>query len=79
MIKKVFYSQLFQRNIAKTEKDYSAIVKAELLYRIQQLQSENCSCFQCQSDLEKYQDYYNKIIGKNEKKRSSKLGRTHHF
>ena len=79
MIKKSFYSQLFQRYIEKTNKDYSAIVKAELLFRIDKLQSENCSCFQCQSDLKKYQDYYKKISGNYEKKRSSKLGRTHHF
>ena len=61
MIKKVFYSELFGRNIEKTERDYISFVKAELLFRIDRLKKENCSCFQCQDNLDKYLDYYNKI------------------
>ena len=65
MIKKGFYSVLFKRFINKDEKDYAAIVKAELLFRIRELEQKNCTCFQCQTDLEKFENYYKKMIDSN--------------
>lgn len=67
MIKKGFYSQLFKRFINKNESDYTAIVKAELLFRIRELEKQNCTCFQCQSDLEKFENYYEKLTNSNKK------------
>lgn len=74
MIKKRFYSQLFERYIDKNENDYNAIVKAELLYRIRELEKKNCTCFQCQTDLEKYQNYYEKLINFNKKLQLNERG-----
>ena len=67
MIKKDFHSKLFKRTIKKDEKDFASIVKSELLFRINDLKIKNCSCFQCQLDLEKYEKYYKKLNESNEK------------
>ena len=45
MIKKGFYSQLFKRFINKTKSDYTAIVKAELLFRIRELKKRTVLAF----------------------------------
>ncbi len=74
MAKKGFYSQLFKRFINKNESDYTAIVKAELLFRIRELEKKNCSCFQCQSDLEKFENYLEKMNDSNEKLQSNHGG-----
>jgi hypothetical protein len=61
MKKKKFDSQLFRREILPTEKDYFPIVYAELLYRIDDLETQNCSCFKCMEELEKYKNTLIKI------------------
>lgn len=61
MRKKKFYSRLFGRNIEKSEKDYEAFVKAELLFRVKDLETKNCSCMACRDELEELKDYYQKL------------------
>jgi|GEM_PF-2114995 len=61
MRKKKFYSRLFARNIEKSEKDYVAFVKAELLFRIKELETKNCSCFACGEELQGLKKYYEKV------------------
>jgi len=60
MLKKEFYSKLFNRNINQNELDYIAIVKAELLYRMHYITSQNINL---SSHLEytKYSNYYKKL------------------
>jgi len=64
MLKKRFYSQLFQRYIEKTDKDFRSYVIAELLFRIDALETANCDCMKCTFDLKKYKDYYKKLKSK---------------
>ncbi len=61
MRKREFYSQLFQRKIYPNDKDFSPIVKAELLYRIDNLKNEACSCYECKHKLGEYTNYYNNL------------------
>ena len=61
MRKREFYSQLFKRKIFPNDKDFAPIVKAELLYRIDKLKDEDCSCFECKNKLKEYTNYYNNL------------------
>jgi hypothetical protein len=61
MRKKKFHSRLFARNIEKSEKDYEAIVKAELLFRIKDFETKNRSCMACRDELQELKDYYQKL------------------
>ena len=58
MFYKKFYSELFGRYIQPDEKDFISFVKAELLYRIDKLKEEDCSCMKCGDDLRKFKDYF---------------------
>jgi len=59
MKKKAFYSQLFRRDISVNDKDYWSVVYAETLYRIKELEVKNCSCMDCNQDLDKLNNYLN--------------------
>ena len=61
MKKKVFYSQLFRKTILKDDKEYWVKVYAEILFRIDELEKQNCNCFKCQSDLENYKSFFEKL------------------
>ena len=61
MKRKKFYSRLFQRNILPSEDEYEEKVKAELLFRINELKTKNCSCMNCQTELKTLSEYYKKI------------------
>ena len=61
---KRFHSRLFQRYIEPNEKYYWKFVQAELLYRIAELEESKCSCFTCQSELEKFKAYLDKLKNK---------------
>ncbi len=61
MRKKRFHSRLFARYIEISENDYEAIVKAELLFRIKDLETKNCSCMACRDELKVLKDYYQKL------------------
>ncbi len=67
MKKKSFHSNLFNKTINQDSIDYNPIVKAELLFRIKELERENCSCFECTDNLEKFRKYYDKINPPKEK------------
>lgn len=54
MKKKNFYSTFYRKEIITDDIDYWYKVYSELLYRIETIRSSNCTCFQCQTDLEKY-------------------------
>ena len=77
MIKKAFNSELFKRSIKPDEKDFISFVKAELLYRIDYLKYENCSCSICNNQLKEYSDYYDKL--KQNDLRYRKLDSNNHF
>lgn len=62
MRKKNFHSQLFNRTINKTDKDYKSFVIAELLYRIYDLDFRDCSCMDCVLLKTKYSDYLKKTL-----------------
>jgi len=62
MEKKAFRSQLFRRQIEVYEPDYWPIVHAETLYRIKDLEIKKCSCFKCMQDLDRLNDYLNKLM-----------------
>jgi len=64
MAHKRFYSRLFQRYIEPNEMYYWKFVYAELLFRIAELEEANCSCMQCQTELEKYEIYLEKLKNK---------------
>ena len=61
MVKKAFHSQLFRRKIEVSEPDYWAIVYAETLYRIKDLEIQNCSCMKCNQDLDKLNDFLTRL------------------
>lgn len=61
MKKKIFYSQLFRNTISENDPEYWKKVYAEFLFRIDELQSQNCNCFKCQTDLDTYKKYFEKI------------------
>lgn len=62
MEKKSFNSQLFRRQINAHEPDYWPIVHAETLYRIKDLEIKKCSCFKCMQDLDRLNEYLNKLM-----------------
>ena len=61
MFKRKFYSQLFGRYILPDEKDFISFVKAELLYRIDRIEEEDCSCMKCGEDLIKFKNYFQNL------------------
>jgi hypothetical protein len=61
MFYKEFHSQLFKRTINPNEKDFRAIVKAELLFRIENMKGDACTCTECTANLKKYKEYYQKM------------------
>lgn len=61
MKKKAFKSELFDRTINPDDNNYDSFVIAELLYRIDYLKFENCSCFVCNEKLKNFIDYYDKL------------------
>jgi len=61
MKKKVFRSQLFRKEIQENDPEYWIKVYAELLFRIDELEKENCNCFKCQSDLDNYKSFFEKL------------------
>lgn len=61
MKKKDFHSQLFKRQIHVLDPDYWPIVRAETLFRINDLEIRNCSCFKCKQDLENLKDFWEKL------------------
>jgi len=62
MEKKEFQSQLFRRKINVYEPDYCPIVHAETLYRIKDLEIKKCSCFKCIQDLDRLNEFLNKLM-----------------
>jgi len=62
MFRKKFKSYLFNRDINPDEKDFIPIVKAELLYRIFDLDEKKCSCMGCTQNREKYYNFLQKIF-----------------
>ena len=62
MFRRKFKSYLFRRDINPDEKDFIAIVKAELLYRIFDLDEKKCSCMGCTENREKYYNFLQKIL-----------------
>jgi hypothetical protein len=73
MIKRKFKSYLFHRDINPDEKDFIAIVKAELLYRIFDLDEKNCSCMGCIQNRERYYNYLQNILEAEEKALEEKV------
>ena len=61
MKKKNFRSQLFRNEIIESDPEYWIKVYAELLFRIDELEEKNCNCFKCQSDLDNYKVYFEKL------------------
>lgn len=61
MKKKNFRSQLFRNEIQESDPEYWIKVYAELLFRIDELEEQNCNCFKCQSDLDNYRLYFGKL------------------
>jgi len=59
---KQFKSYLFKRTIEPNEKDYAAIVKAELLFRIFELDEKKCECIGCTMNRKKFYNYLKKIL-----------------
>ena len=61
MKKKNFRSQLFRKNILENDPEYWIKVYAELLFRIEDMEKQNCNCFKCQTDLRNYYDFFKKL------------------
>jgi hypothetical protein len=61
MKKKVFYSQLYRKTIYIDDPEYWIKVYAEFLFRIDDLEKQNCKCFKCQTDLENYRGFFAKL------------------
>ena len=62
MFRRKFKSYLFGRDINPDEKDFIGFVKAELLYRIFDLDEKKCSCMGCTENREKYCNFLQKIL-----------------
>ena len=58
MKKKSFRSQLFRREIQENDPEYWIKVYAEFLFRIDELEKQNCNCFKCQNDLQNYKSFF---------------------
>jgi hypothetical protein len=61
MSKKDFYSKLFKKHISELDENYWAYVKAETLYRIDDMLEKECSCMACKKKLSELREYYLKI------------------
>ena len=61
MAHKRFYSRLFQRYIEANEMYYWKFVHAELIFRIAELEEAKCSCHTCQTELDNYKTYLDKL------------------
>lgn len=61
MKKKNFRLQLFRNEIHESDPEYWIKVYAELLFRIDELEEQNCNCFKCQSDLGNYKVDFEKL------------------
>jgi len=61
MNKKNFRSQLFRKEIKVNDPEYWIKVYAELLFRINELEVQNCNCFKCQTDLVNYKSFFKKF------------------
>jgi hypothetical protein len=61
MKKKNFRSQLFRKEINENDPEYWIKVYAELLFRIDELEEQKCNCFKCQTDLDKYLKFIQKL------------------
>ncbi len=61
MKKKNFRSKLFRKEIPETDPEYWIKVYAELLFRITELEQQDCNCFKCQTDLNSYRNYFDKL------------------
>ncbi len=57
MNKEKFYSELFRREIHKSEPEYKQKAIAEALFRVHQLEKAACSCMKCQQDLAKFKAF----------------------
>ena len=62
MNKDKFYSELFRREIHKSEPEYEIKILAESLYRHYRLEKDKCSCMKCQENLKKLQGYLSRNI-----------------
>jgi hypothetical protein len=61
MKKKSFRSQLFRKVIEPNDTEYWIKVYAELLFRIDELEMQKCNCFKCQTDLDRYLKFFQKL------------------
>ena len=61
MQKKLFYSRLFRKNILSEDSEYWYKVLAETLFRIDYLEEKNCSCMECNRQLNKLEEFLPKI------------------
>ena len=61
MKKKNFRSQLFRKEIPENDPEYWIKVYAELLFRIDELEEQKCNCFKCQTDLDSYRNFFQKL------------------
>ena len=61
MKKKNFRSQLFRKEIHQNDPEYWIKVYAELLFRINELEEQQCNCFKCQTDLSNYKSFFEKF------------------
>jgi hypothetical protein len=57
MGKKVFFSELFGRNIQAEDNDYWIFVYAETLFRYYRLVEADCSCYECKQKVKKLEEY----------------------
>lgn len=53
MAKKIFWSQLFLKNIQPNDPEYWQKAYAELLYRLDDYNEKNCSCMKCSAEKTK--------------------------
>lgn len=61
MKKKKFRSQLFRKEIQDNDPEYWIKVYAELLFRIEEMEKQECNCFKCQTDLKNYREFFEKL------------------
>ena len=61
MKKKNFRSQLYRKEVFEKDPEYWIKVYAELLFRISEMEEQNCNCFKCQNDLSSYRQALNKL------------------
>jgi hypothetical protein len=73
MNKKRFFSQLFGRYIELEEFDYIPKLKAELLFKLFELDEQNCDCMGCVKNRKKYYDYLVNLMQKEKNSNLKKL------